>query len=105
MAANSISTGTRLSDSACTTRPSSVANTGNWKKRAETASDAAATIAPRVSTVQYTRKRVSMGRVERTRQMLLKVASMLLRVISREMIRAITPAAVSSLALVENCCR
>ena len=66
------------------------------------ASDAAATSAPRVNTVQYTRKRLNLGREDATRQMRLKVVSTLFKVISSETTRTITPTAVNCPALSEN---
>src|SRR5690606_18395011 len=66
--------------------------------QADIASEAAASNAPSVSTVQYTRKRPSCGRDEGTRQIWLNVASTLLSVISSEAIRPIAPATVSVVA-------
>src|SRR5690606_20975063 len=79
--------------------PSLVLNTGSASSHADIASEAAASSAPSVSTVQYTRKRPSCGRDEGTRQIWLKVASTLVRVISSDTIRPIAPATVSVVTL------
>jgi len=65
------------------------------KNRVDSARLAVATRAPRVSTVQYTRKRLNFGRAVFTRQILLNVASTLIRVINKDATSAITPTAVS----------
>ena len=47
-----MNTGVTFKAKACSTWPSAVANMGNSKKRADSASEATATSAPKVSTVQ-----------------------------------------------------
>src|SRR5690606_1993548 len=98
MSSSSISTGAARRANPDSTLPSLVENTGSANSHADSASEAAASIAPRVSTVQYTRNRPSRGRDDGTRQIWLKVASMLLRVISSETIRPIAPATVIGVA-------
>ena len=83
-------------------RPASVSNIAIAKKRDDNARLVAATSAPSVNTVQYTRKRANFGRAVGTRQMRLNVTSTLLKVISNETTNATMPAAVSCPAFAEN---
>ena len=94
-ASSSIAIGVSRSIRASAQRPGSVSNTSSAKNRVESARLAAATSAPSVSTVQYTRNRLSFGRAVGTRQILLKTASTLPRVTSNETISASAPKAVS----------
>src|SRR5690554_891135 len=101
-ASSSITTGAAPSSVDCSHWPAPVLNTSSAKIRPSTDRLAAATSAPRVSTVQYTRKRESCGRAEWTRQIRLNADSIPNSVTSTETTRAITPTAVSLPVLPEN---
>jgi hypothetical protein len=78
---------------------SKIASAKNW---VDSARLLAATRAPSVSTVQYTRNRPSLGRAVGTRQMRLNVVSTLVSVISTDATSAIAPAAVSLTVLLDR---
>src|SRR5690606_23540287 len=94
ISSSSISTGAIRSANPDSTLPALVENTASANSHADIANDAVARIAPRSSTLQYTRKRPRRGREDGTRQIWLNVASMLLRVISSDTIRPTAPATV-----------
>ena len=101
----SIAIGASCSMIASSQRPGTVSKIASAKKRVDSARLVAATSPPRVSTVQYTRKRPNFGRAEGTRQMRLKMDSTLLRVTSSEITSASAPTVVSDLVLAENSVR
>ena len=92
--ATSISTGVPRSISCSSQRPAVVSKIASANSRVDSARLVAASSAPSVITVQYTRKRLNLGRAVGTRQMRLKMDSTLVSVTSSETISAITPAVV-----------
>ena len=101
----SIAIGASFSRIASSQRPGTVSKIARAKKRVDSARLVAATSAPRVNTVQYTRKRPNFGRAVGTRQIRLKIASMLVKVTSSEITRASAPVVVSDLVFAENSAR
>ena len=101
----SIAIGASFSIRASSHRPGSVSKIASAKKRVDSAKLVAATSAPRVNTVQYTRNRLNLGRAVGTRQIRLKMASTLERVTSSDTTSTNAPVVVSDLVFDEKSAR